>query len=605
MLDMTRSVAPRLLVACIAAIGFLFPPPSRATPPSRPTLAWPPGGVPVVQQPGDQLMGDIVGDGRGGAFVAWLDLQAGANEHDIYLQRVEASGRIAWPGYATTGLPVCTAPKKQVLVRLAPDAAEGVIATWHDERGTTPDIYALRITSNGMPVPSWPVDGAPICTAAGTQTDPVIAQDGSGGAYIAWEDFRDSFANGRIFAQRVLDDGTTANPWPNEGVRLANGTGIEFQPAILPDFMGGAFVIWVRYWPALGNSDLIATRVTPSGAVAPGWPDSGLAICSAPGRQDSPSIVPDRQGGFYAVWRDYRNDPDLTDGAESDIFCQRVTGLGEFPPGWGGDGIAVRVAGGDERIPKAAPDGWGGLLVSWQNPVNGLSNVFVQRITAEGTVSPGWDPAGVATGTTTAIGQGPALVGDGAGGAIVAWEDDGGPSLADVYAQHIQADGTRATGWDASGLPIAASSDKELLGGATALISTIVGDGSGGAVVAWTAWDEGGSADLFVQRVMASGVVGPRACAGCDGILSLSPNPGTGRFRLQVKGPDGGSSAEVKIYDLAGRLRREIEFAGLPAFGVSDLDIDLSDFPAGVYFVRYSTGGGAPVVGLRQLTIVR
>ncbi|HET9952331.1 MAG TPA: hypothetical protein VFS09_11115, partial [Candidatus Eisenbacteria bacterium] len=281
---MPRSTRLPVLVVFLAAVALHQARPSGATPPTPPSLAWPSGGVPMIQQPGDQRMGDMIGDGRGGAFVAGIDSHLGESEADVYLQRVESTGRIAWPAYSTAGVPICTAPKKQFLVRLAPGGAGGVIATWHDERGATPDIYALRVSEDGAIAPSWPVDGAAICTAAGTQTDPVIAQDGTGGAYIAWEDFRNGFANGRIFAQRVLDDGAIANPWPENGIQLANGTGIEFQPAILPALGGGAFVIWVRYWPALGNSDLIATRIMASGAIAPGWPDSGLAICSAPGR---------------------------------------------------------------------------------------------------------------------------------------------------------------------------------------------------------------------------------------------------------------------------------------------------------------------------------
>ncbi len=559
----------------------------------------------MAPQPGDQITGDILSDGHGGAFVIWVDAQAGVNEHNVYLQRIDGTGRIDWQIYRTTGRPVCTAPGRQFLVRLAPDGADGVIATWYDERGASPDIYALHVMGDGTIVPSWPVDGVPVCTASGTQTDPVIAHDGAGGAFIAWEDFRKGFSNGRIYAQRMLDIGVPANGWPANGLQIAGGTGIEFQPAILPDSEGGAFIVWDRFWAAGSNTDIIATRITSSGSVAPGWPDSGLVICGAPGRQDAPSIVPDGQGGFYTAWRDYRDETDFSDGGEADIYCQRVTALGGFPPGWGGDGIPVRVAPGDERIPKAAMDGAGGLLVSWEIALSGLPNVFVQRITAEGTVAPGWDPAGVPTGTTIAEGQGPALVGDGSGGAIVAWDDYRPATQVDVYAQHITSGGTRAEGWPSSGLPIVTSPDNQQVGGGSALVSTVVGDGSGGAILAWIDWGSPGGADVVMQRITAGGAVGPSFCRGCDGIVNLSPNPSQGRFRLKVRGPGTGSSAVIRVYDIGGRLLRAKAFAGVPALGMAEVELDLTDLAAGIYLLRYSAWEYPPVVGTRKLVFVR
>ena len=533
--------------------------------------------------------------------MVWNDARAGTSQLDVYLQRVDATGQIAWRTDFPSGRPLGTAPGRQFLTRLSPDNAGGVIAAWHDERGTSPDIYAQRVGQDGALDPSWPTDGAAVCMAGGTQTDPVIASDGGNGAYVAWEDFRNGFANGRIFAQHMIGDGTGDAQWPADGIQIANGTGLEFQPAILSDEQGGAFVIWVRYWRVGTNTDLIATRITASGTVAPGWPDSGLVVCAAPGRQDSPSLVSDREGGFYAVWRDYRNDPD-----SSDIYCQRVTALGAFPPGWGGDGVPVRVAPSDEGIPKAAPDGTGGVLIAWEYASSGSENVFAQRIAAVGTVANGWDPAGVPTGTTTASRPGPALIGDGKGGAIVAWNEFRTANNLDVYAQHIAAGGSRDPGWPAAGLPIASSPDSERIGSASsALLSTIVSDGGGGAVLAWTDWGAPGEADVFVQRITALGVAGPSSCAGCEGILSLAPNPSSGRFRIGVKNPESGSSAVVQIHDVAGRLLRTIELTGLLPLGTSTLDVDLTGLPAGVYFLHYETDGPSPFEGRRRVTIVR
>jgi hypothetical protein len=600
-----RFPVPRAVAACLAISALLLPALPLASEPLPPRLLWPADGLRLTEQTGDQLTGDVLADGRGGAFVAWVDGIGGDPDHDLYLQRIDASGRIAWRAHRTIGRPLCTAPGRQFLVRLAPDGAGGVFATWYDERGSSPDIYAIRVAGDGTLPPGWPPDGTAVCAAPATQTDPVIASDGAGGAYIAWEDFRSGFANGRIHAQRVLPAGAAAGGWPADGIQVANGTGIEFQPAIALDGAGGVFLAWVRYRGIGSETDLVATRVTSSGAIAGGWPDSGLVICAAPGRQDLPTIVPDAEGGFYAVWRDYRDETDFSDGGESDIYAQRVSGAGMFPAGWGGDGLAVRAAPGDERIPKAVADGSGGLLVAWENDATGVPNVFVQRITPEGLVAAGWDAAGVATGTVSASGQGPALTGDGAGGAIVAWTDYRPATNLDVYAQRITANGTRAEGWAPGGVPVATAPDQQQIGAGSAVVSSIVTDGQGGAIFAWMDFGAPDGADVLAQRITATGVVGPWSCPGCDGIVGVAPNPGSGRFRLDVRGSEGGGEAIVRVYDVGGRLRHERAYGVLPPGGVSTLEIDLSALPSGRYYVAYSAGGSAAPIGTGSLVIVR
>src|SRR5436190_16393936 len=60
---------------------------------------------------------------------------------------------------------------------------------------------------------------------------------------------------------------------------------------------------------------------------------------------------------------------------------------------------------------------------------------------------PRWTPNGVALCTANGIQQNPQLVGDGAGGAIVTWQDRRGNSLDDIYAQHVMAGGAVDPAW--------------------------------------------------------------------------------------------------------------------------------------------------------------
>jgi hypothetical protein len=92
----------------------------------------------------------------------------------------------------------------------------------------------------------------------------------------------------------------------------------------------------------------------------------------------------------------------------------------------------------------------------------------------------------------------PVIVSDGAGGAIIAWEDyRNGSQNVDIYAQRVDAFGD--TLWHANGVPICSDLNKQSY-------PRICSDGAKGAIIAWTDYRGGGGADIYAQRVDSSGV---------------------------------------------------------------------------------------------------
>src|SRR5262249_58727269 len=121
----------------------------------------------------------------------------------------------------------------------------------------------------------------------------------------------------------------------------------------------------------------------------------------------------------------------------------------------------------------------------------------------------------------------PVLVSDGAGGAIVAWQDSR-PNLSDIEAQHVLPTGALDPDWPAAGVVMSNATGMQF-------DATIVSDGDGGAIVAWC--DERNKTtplqgrDIYAQRVDRHGVLGAPV-AGLDGIgatrgleLAAHPNP--------------------------------------------------------------------------------
>jgi hypothetical protein len=264
--------------------------------------SWPVNGRLVCSATGDQVLPTIASDGADGVVVAWMDCRS-VSDCDIYAQHVLASGFVdsSWP---VNGLAVCTATNPQSAPSIASDDAGGAIVAWHDPRGGGFDVYAMRVLGTGALDPSWPVNGRALCAVPFEQSSPLIVRDGSGGAIVAWFDRRNTSGSyGDIYALRVLSSGLIDPSWPVDGRALCVLNEEQFLGAIAEDGSGGAVVTWQDYRG--GNWDIYAQRVLGSGDVA--WQANGRAVCVAPYDQVSSSVTPDAAGGALIAWADFRN----------------------------------------------------------------------------------------------------------------------------------------------------------------------------------------------------------------------------------------------------------------------------------------------------------
>jgi hypothetical protein len=215
---------------------------------------------------------------------------------------------------------LCTATNEQWWPVVVSDGAGGAIVAWQDFRsGTGSVIYAQRVLASGAVDPAWPADGRVLCGAANHQWAPAIASDGAGGAIVAWFDPRPDYDN--TYAQHVLASGAVDPAWPADGRALCPAARHQRYPAIAPDGAGGAIVTWYEIRSGTGL-DIYAQHVLASGAVDPGWPADGSALCAAAGEQTQPMIVSDGAGGAIVTWYDFRS------GSGYDIYAQRVAPFG-------------------------------------------------------------------------------------------------------------------------------------------------------------------------------------------------------------------------------------------------------------------------------------
>lgn len=331
----------------------------------------------------------------------------------------------------------------------------------------------------------------------GSNWSPLSSQllaDGSGGAILVWNDYRnynpDSTAPHQIniYAQRLNSRGKTT--WNSGEVPLSAIAGGQYFPQLVSDSHGGAIVVWQDY--RSGNSDIYAQRISPSGAVV--W-EADIAVCTAVDDQQKPKIASDGAGGAIIVWYDHRNNTGYNSGFE--VYAQRIDANGV--PQWTENGVSIAATNNPQNpYNEIIADGSGGAIIVWQDYRSGTWYLYAQRIDSAGAVQ--WTADGVRVSTTAASDQYvPRPVADGLGGAIIVWESSRGANGSDLYAQRADASGILQ--WGSAGTVISAAIDDQTLPQMTT-------DGSGGAIITWEDCRVGSAfRDIYAQRVNASGTV--------------------------------------------------------------------------------------------------
>jgi hypothetical protein len=428
-----------------------------------------------------------------------------------------------------------------------PDGAGGVIVAWRDSVGSLDRIRAQHVLASGVMDPNWPPGGILVQGVFLEMSDPVIASDGQGGAFVAWI-YNEGPTIGHLFVQHVLSSGALDPRWPAAGLSTCGGScNRQLQPSIASDGAGGTYVSWRELRGSTYGVYLV--RLLESGALAPGFPATGIELCAAPSPylQTEQRMIADGSGGAIVVWEDRRSFSSV------DIHAQRVLRTGALAPGWPAGGRALCTAALDQNEPIPLSDGGGGAIVTWldRRSADGQTHLFAQRVLGSGTVA--WAADGLGIGVA-AIGQmTPAVASDGAGGMFIAYRDRRPFGGSGIYGHHVLSTGTLDSRWLPTGDPIIVDPSRgeprivsDLAGGAivawtdttsrgafmawrvnpagglhgppwprtlsSVLVPTnpqLVSDGAGGTIAAWHDAPQNSVQSIYAQRITTGGVLGP------------------------------------------------------------------------------------------------
>jgi hypothetical protein len=220
----------------------------------------------------------------------------------IYYGLYSGDSYAQWKSDSTTNTPVCTAAKGQQNPQACSDGSNGVIIVWEDYRsGTNWDIYAQKLNADG--VPQWTANGINICTSTANQNSPLICSDGSGGAYVVWKDTRTAANGTDLYAQHIVSGDSLGFGASGVGIAVATDGVPPDNLSICSDGSGNAFVAWEDSRTSISSNsrpDIWMNKLTPNGAAWGGA--SGVSIISQSLRQTTPKLIDDGNGGCYLVW---------------------------------------------------------------------------------------------------------------------------------------------------------------------------------------------------------------------------------------------------------------------------------------------------------------
>ncbi|MGH1363152.1 MAG: FlgD immunoglobulin-like domain containing protein [Calditrichia bacterium] len=390
-------------------------------------IAWDPAGVNVSNDAANQQSPVAVGDGAGGMISAFADDRSGGWQ--VYAMRMDASGAALWTAngvlVATTAL---TGP--DVPIGIASDGAGGAIIVWELEFSTTDhDVYAQRIDASGNQL--WGTEGVVVTSASDDERFPKVIGDGVGGAIVCWEDSRNDTTD--VYANRLDPNGALMWTLADTAVSPAGGMIPQLRPSMALDANGNIVFSWsqeisatdwniesvgraldgTKVWgvftdAALAFDDNIQLLQVADGTIFvweankvggdkriyaqkasldgqfPLWGSTPVLVSDTTLGDPfaKPQIVSDGADGVIIT---YEREFNATD---RDVWAQHInsSGVPQWSTSGGSRGIFISQGFHDEPNPTIASDGAGGAYIAWEDNRSGNWDIYGDRVDATGTL---------------------------------------------------------------------------------------------------------------------------------------------------------------------------------------------------------------------------
>lgn len=401
------------------------------------TLAWNTTGVEVTTNENDQLNPRLVNDGDGGCWIIWDDGRfLGHPNEDIYVQHLDNAGTAE---FEAGGKFVCNAIREQFSPLIKRNSEGGYLVTWGDNRSGSTGIYMQLLNSTG--VEQFPENGKVLYFGLSGDAKDYTIIENDDNPVIVWKDTRNVGIK-QTYMQVLNGDGTFQ--LAKNGVAVTEMTNYD-QEGIAVSYNETDEVLAVAWQETRGDyNQIYAQAVDLNGTSL--WNSAGLILAANNAEQQNARISLAEDGSYYIGWSDFRDDWNFG------IVAQRVID-GEIQ--WDAEGVIIVDEVGDEKL-NAIIDNY----FIWQGGPWGNSDIFIKRIASDGTTADGWDDDAVVVCGENGD-QVNARAIEVAGGILVVWDDlrDGNQ---DIYGQLVALDGTLL--WAEGGIALSAMPNDQALG---------------------------------------------------------------------------------------------------------------------------------------------
>jgi hypothetical protein len=215
-----------------------------------------------------------------------------------------------------------------------------------------------------------------ISVANSTQNNPSFASDGSGGAFIAWTDSRNSSSGQDIYVQRIDKDGYLQ--FQENGIEACNFDGTQNSLQIVATTDSCAIIFWLDNRTNYTNStDLYAQKIDRQGNTL--WTSGGVPVSQfdnpTPGSASDFFVIADDNGGAYAAWiRGYYG--------YGQLRAQRIDNNGNIM--WDSTGAVLTDGAVDSRNPRIVRNG-SGITIVYRHTFGGYA-IFYQIVDEFGNI---------------------------------------------------------------------------------------------------------------------------------------------------------------------------------------------------------------------------
>ncbi len=469
--------------------------------------------TPICKASGTQQNIKMISDGDDGAIIIWEDYRRASGIWDLYAQRIDKNGYTKWTsdgvllsnGTAAAPKGNNSAQKAQICT----DGNGGAYVVWEDKRWSTKyatKLYAQRILADGTL--GYKAGGILLCdTLKQDQINAAICEDGSGNAYVAWEDYRSTISPSSsipdIYMNRLTPSGIT---WGQYATAVITQGADQKNVRLCNDGQGGCFLVWTTNFGGTPIS-IYGTRISSSGTVLWGTQGYGVVINKADYyTKNAANPVITRDGtDLIVAWEE----PQISSSQGIEVMVMRMGNDGSKR--WASPNNPTALAAGDQTHAIAfsdnAPGSPSGVLVAYESYA-GTRDIGVTRIGGDGNaISP--SPNTIYPVCNLAYDQSAPVGVKLYNGMLLAWVDArAGGTQTSIYAQVVDTTPVRKL-WPSNsastsrwGLPVSISAT----GGIKDQLA--IAPRSSGAILAWR--DERGATsgyDVYAQLVFANGTL--------------------------------------------------------------------------------------------------